>query len=281
MTDRVQLLNERGTKVFRQYLAKRGTLVREPPPFAILDDPACCEDLGAPIEIERTPGGRKFANRYAFGQYLQQKLSDLDRTRIFRTFGLWNWLSLYYFDQLCPPALDGSRELLATETYLLSPQQQYRLSFRHLVRAPWYAVCEHGENARVLLIHADRGISPLATRGAVFEQLASRQNILNNPTLIAAAQRLYFDEIGQPRPLGHERPRTGLGPTLRAGGPAAGADLRHAGLQRRPADLAVAERVQRMEGQGRRGAAARPGVTSGATGRLPLLADSRSDSLSK
>ncbi|PWB66982.1 MAG: hypothetical protein C3F17_00250 [Bradyrhizobiaceae bacterium] len=194
MTDRVKLLNERGTKVFRQYLAKRGTLVREPPPFAILDDPACCEDLGAPIEIERTPGGRKFANRYAFGQYLQQKLSDLDRTRIFRTFGLWNWLSLYYFDQLCPPALDGSRELLATETYLLSPQQQYRLSFRHLVRAPWYAVCEHGENARVLLIHADRGISPLATRGAVFEQLASRQNILNNPTLIAAAQRLYFDE---------------------------------------------------------------------------------------
>ncbi|MCZ7657708.1 MAG: hypothetical protein M5U07_07540 [Xanthobacteraceae bacterium] len=168
--------------------------MREPPPFGILDDPACCDDPGAAIEIERKPGGRKFDNRYVFGRYLQERLLSLDRTRIHRSFGLWNWLSLYYFDQLCPPALDGSRELLATETYLLSAQLKYRQSFRHLVRGPWYAVCEHGENARVLLIHTDRGSPPLATRGAVFEQLASRQNILNNPTLIAAAQKLYFDE---------------------------------------------------------------------------------------
>jgi hypothetical protein len=79
---------------------------------------------------------------------------------------------------------------------------KFRQYFRHLVRAPWLVVCEHGENGKVLLIHTDRGDTPLSTRGLIFEQLASRQGILNNPTIVAGAQRLFFDEITERPHLG-------------------------------------------------------------------------------
>jgi hypothetical protein len=202
MTDAVRVLNEQGAKRFRDFLAAAGAAARRPPPFELLTDPAFSADFAAPIEIEREPGGRRFANRYLFGFYLQGKLAGQDRTRISRDHALWNWLSLYYFDQLCPVRDDGARDVLANEIYLLSPEVKHRQYFRHLVRAPWYAVSEHKRNAKVLLIHTERGEAPLATRGAIFEQLASRQGIFGNPTVIAAAQALYFDDS-------LERPRWG------------------------------------------------------------------------
>ena len=61
---------------------------------------------------------------------------------------------------------------------------------------------EHGENAKVLLIHTERSSAVLATRGRIFEDLASRQGILGNRTVIATARRLYFDDK-------HNRPRLG------------------------------------------------------------------------
>ncbi len=200
MTDVMRLLNEPGAGLFRAWLAAKGAAARREPPFELLTDPRYSADFAARIEIERAPGGRPFDNRYLFGLYLQQKLAGQDRTRIARDHQLWNWLSLYYFDQLCPVRDDGARDVLASEIYLLSPEVRYRQYFRHLVRAPWYAVSEHRQNAKVLLIHTERSEAPLATRGGIFEQLASRQGILGNPTVIAAAQALYFDDgLGRPR----------------------------------------------------------------------------------
>jgi hypothetical protein len=204
--------------------------------------------LAQTIEIEATPGGAPFANCYDFGAYLRNTLAPLDPVAIARDIGLWNWLSLYYFDQLCPSRSERTRSLLATEVYVLSPDRKYRQVFRHLVRGPWYAVREHGENAEVLLIHAERSGEVLATRGRIFEELASRQGNLGNRTVIAAAQHLYFDgKINRPR--------------LGASGYGSGSvrrfaivvqqleNLRHPRLQRRPTALITPTGVQRMEGE--------------------------------
>jgi hypothetical protein len=199
MSDVVRVLTDEGARRFRDYLAAKGAAGRAPP-FELLDDPQCSADFPARIAIERAPAGRPFQNRYDFGVYLRLTLSAQDRTQIARDHRLWNWLSLYYFDQLCPLRDDGARDILATEIYLLTANPRYRQSFRHLVRAPWLAASEHGLNAKVLLIQAEPSEAPLATRGGIFEQLASRQGILGNRTVIAAAHRLYFDEIlGRPR----------------------------------------------------------------------------------
>jgi len=194
MTDLLRVLTPRGTEQFRAYLTKGAGGIKVPPPRALLIDPECSAPIDQRIEIEHMPDGSPFRNRYDFGTYLRDKLSSLDALIIGRDIGLWNWLSLYYFDQLCPATRDGTRDLLATEVYIMSPDRKYRQVFRHLVRAPWYAVREHGNNAKVLLIHTERSGVVLATRGRIFEDLASRQGILGNRTVIAAAQRLYFDE---------------------------------------------------------------------------------------
>jgi hypothetical protein len=140
-----------------------------------------------------------------FGSYLNGLLSPLDRRVISRHHGLWTWLALYYFDQLCPRSGDGSRKVLADEAYVLPAKYDFRSYYRHLVRMPWLAVADHGDNARVLLVPAGRSSeAPLATRGEIIEQLASRQAVLGNARVIAAVNRLYFDQAAN-------RPRRGAG----------------------------------------------------------------------
>jgi hypothetical protein len=203
MSQTIRTLNDKGVMKFRHYLASQQSGKKVSPPFDILDDGDLSDSFEHEVHIDKTPDGRRFANRFEFGVYLRDKLAVLDRAKISRNYGLWNWLSLFFFDQLSPPSSDGSRKILADEIYIISSGMPYRQYFRHLVRAPWIAVCEHGENAKVLLNHTDRTEGPLATRGLIFEQLASRQGLLSNRTIIAGAQKLFFDERGG-------RPRLGV-----------------------------------------------------------------------
>lgn len=186
---------------FDAYISSIATGAVAEPPRNILIDPSLSSALELEVKIEERPGGRPFLSRFEFGMYLRDKLIAADQAKIIRNYGLWNWLSLYYFDQICPASPDGSRNVFAKELYVIYPTQIYRQYFRHLVRAPWLIVSDHGENAKVLLIGSERrDEAPLAGRGYIFEQLASRQNILNNQTIIAGAQQLYFDvRSGRPR----------------------------------------------------------------------------------
>jgi hypothetical protein len=205
MPEMIRTLNEAGARRFDGYLKQPvGDL-----PSDLLIDPAFSDPFEYEIDIEAKPGGKPFANRFNFGTYLWEKFSGIDPVLVSRRYGLWNWLSLYYFDQLCPRSPDGERKIQATELYLLAPRLPYRQSFRHLVRAPWQAVAQHGENARILLIHTDRGSAPLSTRGHIFEQLASRQSIFGNQTIIEAAYRLYFDIKGNRPHWGASTDRAG------------------------------------------------------------------------
>lgn len=201
MSDLVRTLNAKGMAAFDAYVSSVPTGVVADPPWNILIDPDLSGALELDIEIEKEPGGLRFLSRFEFGVYLRDKLVKADQAKIIRNYGLWNWLSLYYFDQICPASSDGSRNVFAKELYVIQPTQIYRQYFRHLVRAPWLIVSDHGDNAKVLLIGSERrDEAPLAGRGYIFEQLASRQNILNNQTIIAGAQQLYFDaRIGRPR----------------------------------------------------------------------------------
>ena len=166
-----------------------------PPPYQILQDPGHSQDFDREIEVDRAPHGIPFGSRFEFGTYLHERLSAADQMSIARNYGFWSWLSLYYFEQICPTGEDGARRIAPKELYLFSPHQVYRQHVRHLVRSPWLIVNIHGFNAKVLLLGTERGsASPLTSRSKIFEQLATRQNILNNKTVIAAAHQLYFDE---------------------------------------------------------------------------------------
>lgn len=51
--------------------------------------------------------------------------------------GLWTWLSLFYFDQVCPE-IDGSKAVRNDYTYIFMPDQS-RCFYRHLLFVAWYA----------------------------------------------------------------------------------------------------------------------------------------------
>jgi hypothetical protein len=197
MSDAVRILNADGMAHFERYLNQlRGGLDQPPPPdllsghaYTTVADPAASLDK------------RVFTNRFEFGTYLADRLAPLDRRAISRNSGLWTWLALYYFDQLCPAASNGTRKVHSVQAYVLPLRYDYRIYYRHLVRTPWLVALDHGAFAKVLLIPAGASDeAPLATRGEIIEQLASRQDYLANPAIIEAAYRLYFDDQkGRPR----------------------------------------------------------------------------------
>jgi hypothetical protein len=201
MTDEVRALNVDGIARFGRYLDQLRGGLQEPPPPDLLSSAALTTAIDPACTVER----RTFDNRFEFGTYLTNNLMPLDRRVISRHTGLWTWLALYYFDQLCPPSGDGTRTVLSSQAYVLPERYDYRSYYRHLVRTPWLVAIDHGEFARVLLIPAGASSqAPLATRGEIIEQLASRQDYLGNPAIIQAAYHLYYDETKQ-------KPRRGAG----------------------------------------------------------------------
>jgi hypothetical protein len=123
-------------------------------------------------------------------------LAPLDRAEIDHNPGVWNWLSLFYFDRLCPPAA-GRRSPGRDYRYVLPPvddAEHFRHYYRHLLAGAYTIYRLHQTGARVLLCGAIEKFDDFN------EQLASRQEFVSNPGIIEAADLLYFDATaGKPR----------------------------------------------------------------------------------
>lgn len=185
MTDCVRILNDSGIEGFRAYLQKLRVGAKDPTPTWLLTDSSTSIALTPSIEIEH----KSFASRFDFGQYLSATLAPLGRRSISHHHALWTWLSLYYFDELCLAQPDGARKVLEDAVYLLPARYNHQRYYRHIARTSWLAVSDHGENAKVLLSGVGRG-----SRSDIFEQIASRQGMLGNQTIVAGAFELYFDK---------------------------------------------------------------------------------------
>jgi hypothetical protein len=102
--------------------------------------------------------------------------------------GLWTWLSLFYFDELYPPAARVRRKPGERARWILNTSG--RRYYRHLLAGPFLIYKSHRDNpdrAMVLLC------GPLADPGEIVAQIASRQEIVTNRGLMEAAKMLYYD----------------------------------------------------------------------------------------
>lgn len=196
MTDPVRRLTDEGIEAFRSYLERVRAGAAERPPTQLLTDPIASEPFEGGIEIDKEANGA-LNDRYEFGAYLRNTFSALSPADISRDYRLWNWLSLYFFEDLCPEVA-GRRKLRDKEAYILEAAFSYYSYYRHLVRTAWQAVALHGPVSKILLRAAGRDEGPpLARSGEIVEQLASRQSIFGSATIIEGAYRLYFDEDTQ------------------------------------------------------------------------------------
>ncbi len=182
---KLRSFNKVGINRFEEF---RASAERSPEDLhALLDDPGLCTTLSPEIEVE----ARSFGNRFAAGKFLfflfrDSNISNLDENR-----GIWAWLSAFYFDQLCPDGTSPGMD------YRWVPSvSSFRNYYRHLLAGPYFIYRAHQDNPQLAMVVL---ATPLHRPGDIVEQLASRQEIVTNSTVMDAATRLYIGENGVPK----------------------------------------------------------------------------------
>ena len=118
----LQRLNANGLIQFRSYLGCLRESPTTPPPTELLADPRFTERLSRQLSVER----RDFVNKYDAGVYLNQLLAPLSSDQVRVDGGLWSWLAIFFFDQLCPAKTGGSRKPLAENSRYLARVGEHR-----------------------------------------------------------------------------------------------------------------------------------------------------------
>ena len=160
------------------------------PPAQILCDDSYSAPVAPPATVEPS---REFRSRLDAGDYLWHVLGTRE---VDRDDGLWAWLSLLYFDQLCPRDANGERR--AGERARLFPETGNYLKYcRHLLLGPFLAFRLHRdrpERAMAVLC------GPLPVPGEVVAQLTTRLHLISSPQVMQAATELYYDpKVGRIR----------------------------------------------------------------------------------
>jgi hypothetical protein len=192
----IRRLNEEGLQRLGSFLDSLKGDQPEAYPAAVLTDPATSEPIESEVAIEP----RRFGNRFEAAKYLFEKLSAAGIRDVERDGGMWAWLALFYFEELCPAGSDGQRKPGERARWIpeVSNFQRY---YRHLLAGPYIIYRAHRESpprAMALLCN------PLDRPGDIVEQFASRQELVTNRAIVEGATKLYID----PRT---SRPRRGSG----------------------------------------------------------------------
>src|SRR5688572_8897816 len=98
--------NEEGIKRFGQFLDALSADPALVVPTDLLTDAAYVVLVPPGPDVQ----AREFASRLDAARYLDGVLSSVTGSDIERDVGLWAWLSLFYFDQLCPSDNRGHRK---------------------------------------------------------------------------------------------------------------------------------------------------------------------------
>ena len=178
--------NTGGINRFEQFLSSeaRGTEDLH----AFLGAPGLSTAVSPEIEVE----ARSFVNRFAAGEYLHSLFGDSNIFNLDEDRGIWAWLSAFFFDQLCPVGTKPGME------YRWVPAvNSFRNYYRHLLAGPYFIYRAHQDNPQLALAVL---ATPLHRPGDIVEQLASRQELVTNHSVMAAATRLYIGEDGLPKP---------------------------------------------------------------------------------
>lgn len=182
----IRRLNAQGIEWFRDYLGELRNGSKSPPPEHLLTEDVASEAVAPYAELDTSAlDGSKLRLALTVESALQplERVAGLDRD-----VGLWSWLALALFDEICPARSDGARRPSSSYQYILS--DDYRHYHRHLVRSPWLVRHLHGEHGLVTLV------GPASQHGEAAEQLLSRTPVVTNKPLFAALSRLYVEKHG-------------------------------------------------------------------------------------
>ncbi len=177
--------NSTGIIAFQNLLQniRDGMIVRSP--LEIIDDSTFIERVNNNLEITI----QLFQTRHDMASYINSVLVKSLIKDDLMDVGLWSWLSAVYIDSVCPPDDVGQRN--PEKDYRHIPSNDWRNFYRHLIRGPVRILrlfIENPETAAIVLCQHP------ASPGDFVEQLAARQERITNTSIIAAANKLYYDK---------------------------------------------------------------------------------------
>jgi hypothetical protein len=187
-------LTEKGIERFRAYL--RGlseSSGANPPPPQLLSESDFSKPAGGQVHLEQ----KRFSSRLDLARYLDQVLEAIPERpdTLASDIPLWSWMSLFYFDQVCPVNDKGKRK--PGREYRHIPEPGYPSGHRHLLAGAYlvYTVYGWGEGLSRLALH-----TPLSVESHFHHQIATRQSLITNRGIMEALHILYYDEtLGKPK----------------------------------------------------------------------------------
>lgn len=184
MTTDVREFNQDGIDAFADFLRAAKVAATTAPPFGLIDDHRYFKVVANAGTVEK----RSFDSKLDFARYIHSRTSAMSPATLRLSIGIWAWLTLFYFDQLCPPDSNGGRRLRSSEKYLASGTHIASGLDKHLLFFPWKMYALHKEDAAWILS------GRLGDDTKVMRELANsyRRNV--SPTFIRLAKTLYFDE---------------------------------------------------------------------------------------
>ncbi len=180
----LRVLTPIGTKEFADFIVnlKRDSTISLP--LHLLEEAPYSKQFEE-IALDR----ETFATRLELGKYLVTLLESIPRDKLIENEGLWNWLSLFWLDQLIPVDAKGKRKVGEIARYVYN--SNYQTFYRHLVAASWDIYSRYGEQSKIFL-----STPPHITNQFILD-LGCRQNLISNANLIQVAQKLYWREDGK------------------------------------------------------------------------------------
>lgn len=158
----------------------------------LLKDEEVSKKVTSEVGLEET----SFENRYAAAEYLYDKFADTSIQNLEGRKGIWSWLALFFFKELCPPDSNGNRHP-GEKARWIPEVNNWRKYYRHLLAGPYRIYYQHRDDPDKALAVL---CTPLHQPGELPEQLASRQELITNQSILAAATKLYYDdEAGVPK----------------------------------------------------------------------------------
>lgn len=136
-------------------------------------------------EVEVEPRG--FTSRHDFAVYIDSCFQAAGIVNDVDIRGMWEWLSVFYFDQLRPPGTSTGTDVMRFILQSSTGQRRHR----HLLREPYllYRRYRHSDGTELDLLLCDE----LWNHGDVVENLAARVRLRNSPSALRIARMLYFD----------------------------------------------------------------------------------------
>lgn len=179
---KLRRFNDAGVEEFRTYLQSAREDGALSIPRQLLEDDSFTSVVRPEIRVKAT----KLKIRSDAADYLQSLLEPIPDHQVANDAHLWTWLTLYFFDDVCPQA-DGLRDVKNDYCYIFEPKNP-RNYYRHRLHIAWRIIKSEPIYNKLFLP------VPLPSLDRVTEEVFKRLYLTRIPRVFEVLERLYFDK---------------------------------------------------------------------------------------